>query len=406
MPSSNFSSDNTAFGRVDQTSTAGITLTALTLCCLAGIVCVVWLGSASFMSWCLAGGLALLAGLIGVWSYNRHQQVHQAFVQAIETDARHTNKSGQEGAVDGICIEVLPVWAQQIEAARSHTEDAITQLTQRFAELAGRIHLSVEGSQDGSGQELVALLSSSQRELNGIVTGLREALSSKEVLQREITLLSDFTGQLQAMAKDVADVAKQTNLLALNAAIEAARAGEAGRGFAVVADEVRKLSTLSGNTGQKISETVETVNSAILRTLEASEQYARQDAQTLATSGEVIEHVITQFNASASSLVQQSNNLREQSEAVGAEIADVLVALQFQDRVSQMLSHIRNDLNKLEQQLIVRRDQAANGHAVAPIDTKAWLNDLAKTYTMAEQLAVHHGKSPAASTAPSDITFF
>ena len=313
-----------------------------------------------------------------------------------------TGKKAQEGAVDGICIEVLPVWAQQIETARSHTEEAVTQLTHRFAELAGRIQMSVEGSHDGSAQALVALLSSSQNELNGIITGLREALSSKAVLQREITQLHEFTGQLQAMAKDVADVAKQTNPLALNAAIEAARAGEAGRGFAVVADEVRSLSTLSGNTGQKISETVETVNAAIHRTLEASEQYARQDAETLANSGNVIENVITQFNANASHLVQQSNTLREQSEAVGAEISDVLVALQFQDRVSQMLSHIRNDLNKLEQRLLDRRTQ---GEALKPIDTKAWLDELAKTYTTAEQLAVHHGKTPA-SAASSDITFF
>ena len=125
----------------------------------------------------------------------------------------------------------------------------------------------------------------------------------------------------------------------------------------------------------------------------------------MANSGNVIENVITQFNANASHLVQQSNTLREQSEAVGAEISDVLVALQFQDRVSQMLSHIRNDLNKLEQRLLDRRTQAAQGEALKPIDTKAWLDELAKTYTTAEQLAVHHGKTPA-SAASSDITFF
>lgn len=103
--------------------------------------------------------------------------------------------------------------------------------------------------------------------------------------------------------------------------------------------------------------------------------------------------------------MQQSNTLREQSEAVGAEISDVLVALQFQDRVSQMLSHIRNDLNKLEQRLLDRRTQAAQGAALKPIDTKAWLDELARTYTTAEQLAVHHGKTPT-SAASSDITFF
>nr|WP_237719494.1 methyl-accepting chemotaxis protein [Pseudomonas luteola] len=405
MPSSDVSLDHSISGASNHASMTGTVWIPLALCGVAGGAGIVWAGNASSLSWVLAAALLIAAGLLAVWGQARQQQVLKA-LSASQSEARGmTGKKAQEGAVDGICIEVLPVWAQQIETARSHTEEAVTQRTHRFAELAGRIQMSVEGSHDGSAQALVALLSSSQNELNGIITGLREALSSKAVLQREITQLHEFTGQLQAMAKDVADVAKQTNLLALNAAIEAARAGEAGRGFAVVADEVRSLSTLSGNTGQKISETVETVNAAIRRTLEASEQYARQDAETLANSGNVIENVITQFNANASHLVQQSNTLREQSEAVGAEISDVLVALQFQDRVSQMLSHIRNDLNKLEQRLLDRRTQAAQGEALKPIDTKAWLDELAKTYTTAEQLAVHHGKTPA-SAASSDITFF
>ncbi|WP_159971631.1 methyl-accepting chemotaxis protein [Pseudomonas sp. 8Z] len=308
--------------------------------------------------------------------------------------------------LEALCEKTLPVWTQQIEAARTHSEEAISLLSERFANLAVRIQQSLgNGPEREAGNRLVALLSTSQHELDMIIMALREALASKESLLKEVMQLSSFTDQLQAMAQEVADIAKQTNLLALNAAIEAARAGESGRGFAVVADEVRKLSSLSGETGQRIGETVNIVNSAIHKTLSISQEYANTDAQTLNNASEVINGVITRFHHSASGIVSHNEAMRSQSESVAQDIAEVLVALQFQDRISQMLGHVRGDLDKLHLHIDERQRQRAAGEAPAELDSEHWLRELAQTYTMPEQYDIHRGDAPGKRN-DSEITFF
>ncbi|MXS19380.1 methyl-accepting chemotaxis protein [Pseudomonas oryzihabitans] len=368
-----------------------------------GTGAILYAGGVTATTLALSATQVVLAMGLGFWQLRRAQalQVERSAGQAIH----QSPVSGRDEALEALCVAVLPVWSEQIEAARVHTEQEIVSLTSRFAELADRIH-SVAGNDHGSGDRLVSLMASSQNQLDGILQSLREALSSKGALLTEVNGLAGLTEQLKSMAKDVGDVARQTNLLALNAAIEAARAGEAGRGFAVVADEVRKLSTLSGDTGQKIGETVETVNGAIARTLELSQLHAERDTGTLNQSGETIEQVIGSFGGTTRDVVERSDALADNAAAVGGAIAEVLVALQFQDRVSQMLGHIRDDQARLERLVIERRALAASGQPLPPLDTKGWLAELARTYTMAEQVAVHHGKRPAAAAAESDITFF
>jgi len=367
-----------------------------------GTAAILFAGGVTPTTLALGAAQTGLAVGLGFWQLRRaqaRQAAHaksQAFSQPLS--------GGRDEALEALCVAVLPVWSEQIEAARAHTEQEIVSLTSRFAELADRIH-SVAGNDQGSGDRLVNLMASSQNQLDGILQSLREALSSKGALLTEVNGLAGLTEQLKSMAKDVGDVARQTNLLALNAAIEAARAGEAGRGFAVVADEVRKLSTLSGDTGQKIGETVETVNGAIARTLELSQLHAERDTGTLNQSGETIEQVIGAFGGTTRDVVERSDTLAENATAVGGAIAEVLVALQFQDRVSQMLGHIRDDQARLERLVIERRALAASGQPLPSLDTQGWLAELARTYTMAEQVAVHQGKRPAAA-AESDITFF
>ena len=374
-----------------------LVIPSLTL--LAGVVAVLLVG---------LGWLNVLPALIGLLAVGgvmlfqlKKRQPHLQTSEEPTAEAEYPERD-----VEDLCEQTLPLWSQQIHSARNHTEEAINAFSERFANLAGRIQQSLgNGPEREAGNRLVALLSTSQHELDMIIMALREALASKESLLKEVMELSNFTDQLQEMAQDVADIAKQTNLLALNAAIEAARAGESGRGFAVVADEVRKLSTMSGSTGQRIGETVSIVNTAIHKTLDISREYAKTDAITLNNASDVIKGVITRFHQSAGGIVSHNEAMRSQSEAVAQDIAEVLVSLQFQDRISQMLGHVSGDIDKLFEHIHTSNEQRRLGHQPPPLNIPRWLDELAQTYTMPEQHHIHRGEAPGKRN-DSEITFF
>ena len=319
-------------------------------------------------------------------------------------------KPEQGSGVDTLCHGVLPVWSGQVGMARNQTEEAINALAMRFSTLSQSLGTAVASSQDAPGaapNALAALLRDSAAELNSITASLRSALQAKDALLQSVQALARLTGALKDMAQEVGSIANQTNLLALNAAIEAARVGEQGRGFAVVAAEVRVLSKLSATTGRKISETVDNVSRSISATLDLSRQFAEHDNAAIGSAEQSIKRVLGQFKEAAGGLAESSRVLREESAMMHGEIAEVLVSLQFQDRVGQILTLVQSDMEKLERHLAERQQALAAGAGAAPepIDAGAWLGALASTYTMDEQHAMHSGQQPAAAGG-AEITFF
>ena len=373
-----------------------------------GALAVLFVGGISAFSLSMAALVITLGAVLGfvAQSQARHaMRDMEATAERVLEEQRQDHQGSCLGGLDQLCAGVLPVWSGQLEMARGHTEDSVTALANRFAVINERIGNSVASSQGASGDSLVDLLHMNEVELDSIISTLRSALVTKASMLSEVATLSKFTEELKRMAQQVGDIAKQTNLLALNAAIEAARAGEVGRGFAVVADEVRKLSDLSGGTGKKISETVETVNQAIAATLQISRQYSEQDEAMVAQSEVVIEHVVGRTKAAAMDLAASSDVLRQETCSIGVEISEVLVALQFQDRVSQILGHVAQDMGKLKERIASHERARAAGEGPVAVDAAAWLDELSQTYTVPEQHVVHSGGVPAAA-AETEITFF
>ncbi|HEX8961718.1 MAG TPA: methyl-accepting chemotaxis protein [Rhodocyclaceae bacterium] len=357
----------------------------------------------------VAIALLLAGGALSAWMAARCRTLlreSEAAARSAFEAQRCDRKSTCILGLGELCDGVLPIWSGQIELARNHTADSITALTSRFADINERIAATMASSQGQAGDALIGMLGENEARLDSIVATLRSAIAMKESMLKEVSALGQLTDALKQMAQEVGDIAKQTNLLALNAAIEAARAGASGSGFAVVADEVRKLSSLSAETGRKIGETVETANAAIASTLQVSREFAAQDAEMIGTSEAAIRHVSDSVHGAVQGLVDTSDVLRRENAAIGDEIAEVLVALQFQDRVSQVLSHVIGDIGKLSDCIAGKRRELAEGSAAGPIDVAAWLKQMECAYTVPEQHVVHDGGKPEAARQAAEITFF
>ncbi len=218
-------------------------------------------------------------------------------------------------------------------------------------------------------------------------SGLDSVSSAKAVLEQMNADIVQATACLERMESEtrqvstvvavIAGIAEQTNLLALNAAIEAARAGEAGRGFAVVADEVRDLSAWTTQFSQQINVLMQTMQGSVHQTEEAIQRMASQDMTFALESKTRVEEIVKAMEDQNRIRKIAIERLADGSAKVSAEVNRAVTALQFQDMVSQLLGHIGrrvtalvgvlDQLSSLGQTLRVDAERKDAGAAIAAL---------------------------------------
>jgi len=275
---------------------------------------------------------------------------------------------------------VVPAWNNNVQLARSQTQEAIDQLTQRFVGIHERIGGALSMAEGGRNGDVPQVIQSSAVQLGNISAALEQVVSTRGILLHKIELLAQYNDEIHQLAQQLQRLAGaadtvELSSLELNGAELAAQVVEVG---------------------QQIQDKTATAQLQIQMALVSANQLDGEADGIVDDSRQVIDTVIADFRRSALKLSGTVDQLEEDNREVDQEVCDILINLQFQDRISQILDHVQRDMSKLVSVL----EQAGT----LPLPP-AWLNALEQTYTTLEQRQTHAGERPDKSTQ-SQVDFF
>ena len=238
--------------------------------------------------------------------------------------------------------------------------DAIAKLVNTFTAMAEEVRAQqaltlfiTDGGDVAEGQnakqKFEHFVQSTSDAMNEFVDStVQNSKRAMELVERMDTITEQVSGIL-GILNEVESIAKQTNLLALNAAIEAARAGEAGRGFAVVADEVRNLSENTNKFSKQIRALVGDVNKSLVSAEQSINSLAATDMTFVMESKQRVETMMGDLTELNTTIAKNADELNQINAKVEQNVAVAVSTLQFQDMSSQLLAHAQMRLAALQE---------------------------------------------------------
>lgn len=262
---------------------------------------------------------------------------------------QHSLKELHSVAQDvGLASQELNGTAQQVATAATVQSESASSMAATVQQMTVSINHVAEQAQvtQAGAVEATVLVASGSDIIRQTIGDIHDISAVVKSSVGHIQQLATQSAQVEAVVHVIRDVADQTNLLALNAAIEAARAGEQGRGFAVVADEVRKLAERTAKSTQEIAGTIDSMIAMAQQTVEQMES-ADQLIETGVARADQASHAIGEIG--------------ENAEKAASSIAEISAAIQQQGVASNTIAvQVEQTAQMSEESSAAAQNTAAN----------------------------------------------